>query len=183
MVNRRGRNIFNGLERVPFLGKIQSINPVESKGKKSQQFQGDRRIAISRPERGCHNFCTFRGRKTRNNSGAPPLTKPPLTPNPPGKAPLASPAPEEGDIAASSSAGGRQPKFGIATGLSHDGDKAAVGGEASAPGLAACPIGKQIISICPRSRRALNFFRPNSTGCRGRRLVLRERRRRLFPVQ
>ncbi len=59
---------------------------------------------------------------------------------------------------------GRQPKFGIATGLSHDGDKAAVGGEASAPGLAACPIGKQSISICPRSRRALNFFRPQGVG-------------------
>ncbi len=62
-------------------------------------------------------------------------------------------------IEGSISAPGRQPKFGIATGLSPDGDKAAVGGEASAPGLA---IGKQIISICPRSRCALTFFRPNS---------------------
>jgi len=65
-----------------------------NEGKKSQQFQGDRRIVISRAERGCHNFCTFHGRKwTRNNSGALSLTKPPLTHNPPGIAPLASPAP------------------------------------------------------------------------------------------
>ena len=32
------------------------------------------------------------------------------------------------------------------------------------PGLAACPIGKQSISICPRSRRALNFFRSQGVG-------------------
>ena len=72
---------------------------------KGQQFQRDRCAAVSRPEKAATIFAHFVGQNGPEIvPGALPLTKPPLTHNPPGNAPLASPAPDDwGAVAANGS--------------------------------------------------------------------------------
>ena len=107
MVNRRGRNIFNGLERVPFLGKIQSINLVIN-GKRVNSFRVIDTSSFPGPKEAATILAHF---VDGNNSGALPLTKPSLIHKPLGRRRL--PALLQGGRYShliSSSAGGRNRK-------------------------------------------------------------------------